>query len=200
MNKPFWEESYKDDDATTFGKEPNPTIKERWTLFTKNGTVLDVGCGEGKNAIFLAKKGFVVDAFDISESGIEKLKRLALKNHVKVNAWVQNLLDYTSEKQYDVVTSHGTLHFIPKQEWKNFILKVKKQTKSGGVHIMQIFTNTIPASPDIAPFVKGLADEGELFELYDDWKIIETKSYVFEDEHPGVKKHLHASNKIVAIK
>ena len=51
---------------------------------------------------------------------------------------------------------------------------------------MQIFTNKVPASPDIAPFVKGLADEGELFELYSDWRILEAKSYVFEDEHPGV--------------
>ena len=86
MNEPFWEKSYKDADVTTFGIEPNPTIEERWLMFTKNGTVLDVGCGEGKNAIFLAQKGFLVDAFDISESGIEKLNRLALKNFVKVVA------------------------------------------------------------------------------------------------------------------
>ncbi len=200
MNKPFWEDSYKDDDVTTFGIKPNPTIEERWSMFTKNGEVLDVGCGEGKNAIFLAQKGFVVDAFDISESGIEKLKRLALKNHVEVNAWVQDLRDYGFEKEYDVFTSHGTLHFVSKQEWKNFIKRSKEKTKDGGMHIMQIFTNKVPASPDIAPFVKGLADEGELFELYSDWKIVETKSYIFEDEHPGVQKHLHASNKIVAMK
>ena len=136
--KPFWEESYKDDDVTTFGIKPNPTIKERWPMFAKNGDVLDVGCGEGKNAIFLAQKGFVVDAFDISELGIKKLKRLALKNHVKVNAWVQNLCDYDFEKEYDVVTSHGTLHFVTKQDWKNFILKTKKQTKSGGVYANQV--------------------------------------------------------------
>ena len=65
---------------------------------------------------------------------------------------------------------------------------------------MQIFTNKIPASPDIEPFVKGLANEGELFDLYADWEIIETKSYIFEDEHPRVEKHFHASNKIVARK
>lgn len=200
MNEPFWEKSYKDDNVTTFGIKPNPTIEERWSMFTKNGAVLDVGCGEGKNAIFLAQKGFVVDAFDISESGIEKLKRLALKNRVKVNAWVQDLCHYNFEKEYDVVTSHGTLHFVSKQEWKNFISKAKKKTKNGGIHIMQIFTNKIPATPDIEPFIKGLADENELFKLYTDWRIIETKSYVFEDEHSGVEKHLHASNKIVAIK
>lgn len=200
MNTPFWEESYRTDDVATFGIEPNPTIQEKWSMFEKNGTVLDIGCGEGKNAIFLAQKGFVVDAFDISKSGIEKLKRLALKNHVQVAAWVQDLRDFQFEKKYDVVTSHGTLHFVERRNWKKFIRKAKEKTKSGGIHIIQIFTNKIPASPDIAPFVKGLANEGELFGLYNDWEIIETKSYIFEDEHPGVEKHFHASNKIVARK
>jgi tellurite methyltransferase len=200
MNKPFWEESYRVDDVATFGIEPNPTISERWSMFTKGGTVLDVGCGEGKNAIFLAQKGFAVDAFDVSKCGIEKLRRLARKNNVTLNAWVQDLCNCEFMKEYDVVTSHGTFHFVTKQKWKEFLSKAKKHTKIGGIHIMQIFTNKIPASPDIAPFIKGLAEEGELFELYDDWKKLETKSYVFEDEHPGVDKHFHASNKIVAMK
>ena len=86
MDEPFWEISYNDDGVTSFGIEQNPAIKEKWPLFKRNRTVLDVGCGEGKNAIFLAQKGFVVDAFDISESGIKKLKRLVSENHVKVAA------------------------------------------------------------------------------------------------------------------
>jgi tellurite methyltransferase len=145
MTKPFWEESYKIDDVSTFGIEPNPTIRERWHMFEKNGDVLDVGCGEGKNVIFLAQKGFNVDAFDISKSGIDKLKRLASKNQIEVSAWVQDLRDYRFEKKYDVITSHGTLHFVEKENWKDFILHAKRQTKDGGMHIMQIFTNKIPA-------------------------------------------------------
>ncbi len=81
MKNPFWENSYKDNEVTTFGAEANITIQERYSLFEKNGIVIDVGCGEGKNALFLASKGFRVDAFDISEPGIEKLKRLAAENH-----------------------------------------------------------------------------------------------------------------------
>ena len=65
---------------------------------------------------------------------------------------------------------------------------------------MQIFTDTVPASEDIAPFAVGLAKEGELKELYSDWEILQFKSHVFEDEHPGVPRHMHASNKIVARK
>ena len=56
----------------------------------------------------------------------------------------------------------------------------------------------LPASPDIAPFAIGLADDMELISLYADWNILESKSYAFEDEHPGVPRHRHAANIIVA--
>lgn len=39
--------------------------------------VLDIGCGEGKDAVFLARNGYIVTAFDLSEAGIEKGKKLA---------------------------------------------------------------------------------------------------------------------------
>jgi len=48
------------------------------------------------------------------------------------------------------------------------------------------------------PFAVGLADEKELESLYGDWKVLESKSYTFEDEHTGSSKQLYASNMIVA--
>ena len=99
-----------------------------------------------------------------------------------------------------MVTCFGTLHFVAKNGWKRFINNAKEYTNTGGIHIIQIFTDTVPASEDIAPFAIGLAKDGELKELYDDWEVLQFKSYVFEDEHPNVPKHLHASNKIVARK
>ncbi len=81
---------------------------------------------------------------------------------------------------------------------KKFISAAKEHTNIGGVHIMQIFTDTVPASEDIAPFAIGLAKDEEIKESYSDWEILQFQSYVFEDEHPNVPKHMHASNKIVA--
>lgn len=45
--------------------------------------VLDIGCGEGKDAVFLARNGYLVTAFDLSEAGIEKGKGL-LKNVIQM--------------------------------------------------------------------------------------------------------------------
>lgn len=196
---PFWEEAYQDKDGVTFSINPNPTIKEFEHLLQKESNILEVGCGEGQNAIYLAQQGYCnVSAFDLSENGIAKVKRRCELLDIQLNAFVDDLITYPFEKNYDMVICFGTLHFVDKNDWKKFIIKAKEHTTVGGIHIMQIFTDTVPASEDIASFAIGLAKDEEIKELYSDWEILQFKSYVFEDEHPNVPKHLHASNKIVA--
>lgn len=199
MERPFWEESYKDDSVSTFGTEPDAAILEHEHLFLNLQNILDIGCGDGKNSLYLSRKGFQkIDAFDLSENAIKKLRRIASKNKLSIHSWQQDLRQFQFEKTYDVIFSFGTLHFVAKEEWKALLLKAKRNTNIGGIHLIQIFTNVLPASPDIAPFAIGLADDKEIEDIYGDWDILQFKSYTFEDEHPGVPKHFHASNKIVA--
>lgn len=199
--KLFWEETYQDERITTFSAKPNATLKEFEHLLNKQSKILEVGCGEGQNAFYLAQQGFCnVDAFDLSEHGIAKLQQRCRKGGIQLHAFTADLITYQFDQEYDMVISFGTLHFVQKTDWKSFISRAKMHTNAGGIHIMQIFTDTVPASEDIAPFAIGLAKDEEIKELYDDWEILQFKSYVFEDEHAGVPKHLHASNKIVARK
>lgn len=195
---PFWEKSYQKDDTIAFSDKPNTTITEFEHLLHMQAKVLEAGCGEGQNAVYLAQKGYQVDAFDLSEHGIAKLKRRCEQSNAQVNAFVADLTAYEFKQYYDMILCFGTLHFVDKDGWKRFISNAKEYTNIGGIHIMQIFTDAVPASEDIAPFAIGLAKDGEMKELYTDWDILQFKSYVFEDEHPNVPKHMHASNKIVA--
>ena len=198
---PFWEEAYQDENAVVFSAEPNGTLREFEYLLNKQSHIIEAGCGEGQNVLYLAKQGYGnVDAFDLSEHGIAKLQQRCRKEGIQLHAFTADLTTYPFEQQYDLVMSFGTLHFVQKGDWKAFINRAKIHTNTGGIHIMQIFTDTVPASADIAPFAVGLAKDGEIRELYSDWEILQFKSYTFEDEHPGVPKHLHASNKIVARK
>lgn len=196
---PFWEEMYQNMEDITFSNKPNKTIQEIEELLIKDCSILEVGCGEGQNVIYLAKRGYYnIDAFDLSEYGIAKVKKLCELQDVKVNAFVADLTTYKFHKKYDLIMSFGTLHFVSKEMWTEFINRAKDNTNMGGIHVMQIFTDTVPASADIAPFAIGLAKEEEIKQSYQDWEILQFQSYVFEDEHPNVPKHLHASNKIVA--
>lgn len=198
---PFWEEDYKRNGINAFSLNPNGTLLEFEHLFAKESAILEVGCGEGQNVLYMAKQGYQnIDAFDVSESGIEKLKKLCKQSNVTINAFVQDLRTYEFTKHYDLILSFATLCFTERAAWRAFLCRAKKNTKPGGVHIIHTFTDTVPASADIAAFAVGLAKDGELKELYRDWEILQFKSYVFEDEHPNVPKHLHSANKIVARK
>ncbi len=201
MKISFWEKTFENDDTFLFGAPPNKTITEFEHIFDKSWAVLDVGCGDGKNAIYLAEKGFdSIDAFDISKNAIEKVNRICSKKGLTLNARNTAVQNFEFKKNYDLMLSFGVFHFISAEDWKSFISKAKAHTNVGGIHIIQMFTDNEPPTFDIAPYAIGMAKDGELKDLYADWEILQFLSYTFEEEHEGVPRHKHASNKLIARK
>jgi len=200
MEKPFWETTYQDKNVSTFSKGPTVDIKEHAHILSVPSLVLDVGCGEGRNSIFLAGKNHIVEGFDLSEAGIEKAKFIAQSLNLDIKFWAQDLVEFEFQKVYDVVLSHGVLHLPEKNHRDKLISDAQKNTKIGGFHFIGIFTNRLPATPDNAPFTKSLFDVGELPAKYSDWEIIHHVEGTLNDEHPGGIKHEHAFETIIARK
>lgn len=73
--KPFWEDEYLNKEKSTFGN-PSKEVKEFVPYLKKDAKILDVGCGDGRHALYLASLGFQVDAFDLSKNAIEKIDYL----------------------------------------------------------------------------------------------------------------------------
>jgi len=88
-NKEWWTNKYEQKEWI-YGKAPSQFLSEHIGLLSK-GKVLDVAMGEGRNASYLASKGFDVEGFDFCETAIERAKKLASDSGVKVNAKVSNL-------------------------------------------------------------------------------------------------------------
>lgn len=84
-----WNERYAGS-GYLFGKEPCLVVRNHVEALRK-GKTLDVASGEGRNAVFLAKQGFVVEGVDCSSAAVEKAKRLAGEQGVSVDAKTQNL-------------------------------------------------------------------------------------------------------------
>lgn len=198
QEKPFWEQLYADMEVSTFSKGPTMDVNEFYNVFPQNAQVLDVGCGEGRNSIFMAKLGNKVDAFDISENGIEKAKKISKQMGVKINYFCCDLEKFLFEKEYDVILSHGVLHLPYKDVRDKFITKMQGNTKIGGYNVIGIFTTRLPATPDNAPYTHSLFDVGELPEKYKDWEIIHHLEGTFTDSHPGDIHHEHAFERIIA--
>lgn len=169
-------------------------------IFKPGTRVLDLGCGDGRNALFLAQKGLNVTAVDISENAIRKLNALAMNLNVQVNAYVDDMCNFEFPHLFDLVICHGCLHLVESDRWQLLISKIKRNTNPRGLNIIAVFTDTIPPPEDLKDFCLGLFREGEIYSLYSDWEMVLQQSYIIEDEHPGSPKHTHQINKLVARK
>lgn len=163
--------------------------------------ILDIGCGDGRHAVYLAQLGFEVEAIDISEAGIAKINRYkALRELHNLQAVVQDITTYEFKQSYDCIISHGLFHFLERQDWQRLIQAMQNYTKLDGINIITVFTDEVAIPEDLAPFIKGICKEGEIKDLYQQWSIAYYRSYQFEDEHENNIKHCHAANKLVAMK
>jgi len=97
-----WDERYSGPDLV-WGAGPNRFVTEEVTALPA-GRAIDLGTGEGRNAIWLAGRGWKVTAVDFSAAGLARAARLAAERAVSVN-WVQaDLLDYQpAPGGYDLV-------------------------------------------------------------------------------------------------
>lgn len=199
-NEPFWEQTYRDKSVSTFHKGPTADVARFYGSFKEQSVILDVGCGEGRNSIFLAGQGHAIDAFDLSEEGIKKAVSIANEKHVCVRFFPQDLGIFEFKQEYDVILSHGVLHLPEKDIRNRFTVEAQKHTKIGGYHLIGVFTNRLPATPDNEPFTKSLFDVGELLKKYDGWEILFHDEGTFQDTHPGDIHHEHAYENIIARK
>ena len=199
MRQPFWEQAYSDLGTPALrGGKPSQEICGLAPDFPRGARVLDLGCGEGRNALYLAECGFEVTAVDISETGIRKVDALAKERELDLHSEVADMRHYQFTRPFDLIVSHGCLHLVERESWQRLISLFKAHTNPGGINVVAVFTDTIPPPEDLKDFCLGLFHEGELFSLYSDWEILLRKSYVIDDQHPGSPPHTHPINKLVA--
>lgn len=102
-----WDERYSGPEQV-FSGDPNPQLVAEVTGLTP-GTALDVGCGEGGDAIWLARRGWTVTGADFSANGLAHAGRRAEQAGVadRVDWWRIDARAFAAGgRTYDLVTSH----------------------------------------------------------------------------------------------
>ncbi len=100
--KDRWNERYAGSELVWSALPNRVLARESETL--KPGKVLDVACGEGRNAIWLAEQGWEVTAIDFSDEGVAKGRKIAEKKGVKVDWIVEDVSTWKlPESEYDLV-------------------------------------------------------------------------------------------------
>ena len=93
--------------------DPTPIFVDFFDkLDQQNCRVLDVGCGQGRDAIFIARQGHAVVAVDISPNGIRDLKDVAAHENLPIEGVVADIAAYTPDGGFDIILIDRTLHML----------------------------------------------------------------------------------------
>ena len=160
--------------------------------------LLDLGSGEGRNAVYFAKHGFDVTALDVSLPGLEKTRRYAEKLAVEVKTIHADIMTYELEDAYDVIFSTGALHYLPPGVRKLRFENYKQFTSPKGISALSVFVRKpfIPRPPD-AEGTSHPWRSGELMSYYWNWEIIYSTEEIFDCMSSGTP-HKHAVNRLIA--
>ncbi len=144
-DKEIFEKIYEEGAVWTESKPPKKLVNLIESGKIKPCKVLDVGCGEGFYAIYLASKEFDVTGIDISENAITNAKENAAKQNVKVKFIAIDIIDLDKiNNKFDFIFEWAILHhIIPKQRQK-YVENIKGILNKGGKYLSLCFNNQNP--------------------------------------------------------
>ncbi|MCL0098968.1 class I SAM-dependent methyltransferase [Dehalococcoidia bacterium] len=139
-----WEEAYRSV-KSLWELEPDHALREYATL-VPDGTVLDLGVGEGRNALFFAEMGYEVEGVDISQTAVERCVERAKKANLKVKAEVRDLKEVDiPQGKYSLIIAAWVLNFFKKTEAEEIIKRIRNGLKKDGFVYIGIFSINDPS-------------------------------------------------------
>lgn len=139
MMQAFWNAKFYTKDFI-YGEAPNNFVKENIELLVNTKTVMCLGEGEGRNAIYLADKGMEVEALDISDIALKKLRRRAKESYLFIKTR-HTLFEYWQpDTHYDAVVC--TYLHLPKHNQKMLFEKALMALNTNGYFIAKLFSES----------------------------------------------------------
>lgn len=142
------------------------------------GDVLDVGCGTGENALYLAGRGHVVWGVDSAPGAIETARRRAQGRGVRVTFLVQDALHLQAiGRTFDTVLDSGLFHTLSDDERPRFARSLSAALRPGGTYLMLAFSEREPGEYSLPRRVS----QPEIRTTFSDgWRIAWIRPAVFE--------------------
>jgi 2-polyprenyl-3-methyl-5-hydroxy-6-metoxy-1,4-benzoquinol methylase len=147
--------------------DPYPELVGFFEAYESKGWVLDLGCGQGRDSLFLARLGYKVTAVDISSVGIDQMLKQAKKENLKIEGVLSDIYEFKIDGRYDIILLDSMFHFYKKNREKEtvFLERIMHELKRNG--ILCICVN------------KSKATEPVLFEIFEKsqikWDVLENE-------------------------
>jgi SAM-dependent methyltransferase len=98
--------------------EPYPELIEFMSNYPEKGKVLDLGCGQGRDAIVLARLGYSVTGIDKSKVGIEQMNKIGKIENLNLVGQVGDIYSFDQFDDFDIILLDSMFHFAKKDKEK----------------------------------------------------------------------------------
>ena len=185
-----------------WGEQPNGFARRTLELLgqdtgTRRLRAVDIGAGEGRDAVLFASRGLDTLAVDLAPNGLEKAVRLSEENGVKISVKQGDINTFELVGAWDLIYSIGTIQYIEPQNRRSRFDHFRKHTSPGGFNALFAFIDHpgVPPAPDWGKD-EYLYAPGELSNYYESWQCLYSRSFIFEDDSNGIP-HQHAAEEYV---
>ena len=183
--------------------KPSQTISLIWKNFLSGGLILDLGCGQGRDSLFLAKNDFLVTAIDSSEVAVDQItvkKNEFSLDNLELICGDINDFEIIKDK-YDAIICRNVLNFLDKETALKIIHNIKTNSKIGSYLVIDAFTKDDPSFISDNKFTCYF-EEQELLKIFSDFKIVYyLENIILDNGHPGFElPHKHGVSKIIVQK
>jgi len=189
-----------------FGDKPEEILINYHHMLRKDIPVLDIGIGQGRNSLYLAKKGFYVHGIDTLKVSIDTVNRLALKEDLSIQVYQSGFYDFMPQVDfYSAILVFGLIQMLSWEEIKSLSEKLKSWTEKGSILFITAFTTEDPAYhktdgnkigknsfSDEKGNITTYLEKDELKKLFEDFKILHYREFIGPEHRHGdgpLEKH-----------
>ncbi len=183
--------------------KPSQILSLIWKNFLPSSKILDLGCGQGIDSLFLAKNDFSVIAIDSSDVAINQIK--IKKDEFKLDNLeliCGDINDFGIEKnKYQVIICRNVLNFLDKDKALKILNSLQDNIQKGSYIIIEVFTKDDPSFLSDNKFASYF-EEQELLNIFSGYKIFYyLENIILDPGHTGfLSPHKHGVARIIAQK
>jgi tellurite methyltransferase len=188
-----------------WGREPGSLVKKRIDCVgsVRGMDVLDAGCGEGKNAAYLARRGAHVRAVEVSPRALDNA-RAAWGDTANIRWGLGDARTIALfPHSYDIVIAYGLLHCLgDSEEIVALIARLQAATRNGGLHVICAFNGRRQELAQAHPGFNPCTPDHRLYVgAYRGWELLEVSDSDLVEAHPHNEvRHTHSMTRLIARK
>jgi tellurite methyltransferase len=197
-----------------FGIEPEPILKEYYTRLRRDGRVLDIGVGQGRNTLFLARKGFPVDCIDPSTVALETVSAIASGEALPVRTYRCGFETFVPDADsYSGILIFGLIQTLRRESVGLLVDKAEEWTTDGSLVFVTAFTTADPSYEQVSTswrragrncFTDGAGEfrtyleSGEILTLFHQFQVLyHWEGIGPQHRHGDRPPHRHGSARVV---